>query len=449
MLKRYEWSIIIKIALLFIVLCIGAFLLVKEFYVYLLLVLPILIIQLIDFFRFQQKAQDEVNQFVESVHYRDFSRRFDVKHAPMEIQALRKGFNEINATLKGLTKEKETQYQYLQKILELVDTGILSYEIESGEVVWMNEALKKILQVPYLKTIHSLSKRDWSLYHEIMALPLAKSHIVTAHKDANPVKLLLSATAFQTEGKKYKLIAFQNVNEALDETESKAWQRLLSVMTHEIMNSVAPISSLSYTLKNLLNQSKDKMPADSWNDFEDLELGIETIRSRSEGLLKFTETYRNLNKITTPNLSKVYIRDLFENLHTLMQPTLAQKQIEMDIILKDPELMLEADTNLVEQVMINLIVNAIEAVKETHEPLIKLSAAVSASQKTVIQVSDNGYGMPEELIERIFIPFFTTKKTGSGIGLSLCKQIMMLHKGNIQVQSKEGGGTVFSLVFNQ
>lgn len=431
------------------VLCIGAFLLVKEFYVYLLLVLPVLIIQLIDFFRFQQKAQDEVNQFVESVHYRDFSRRFDVKHAPMEIQALRKGFNEINATLKGLTKEKETQYQYLQKILELVDTGILSYEIESGEVVWMNEALKKILQVPYLKTIHSLSKRDWYLYHEIMALPLAKSHIVTAHKDANPIKLLLSATAFQTEGKKYKLIAFQNVNEALDETESKAWQRLLSVMTHEIMNSVAPISSLSYTLKNLLNQSKDKMPADSWNDFEDLELGIETIRSRSEGLLKFTETYRNLNKITTPNLSKVYIRDLFENLHTLMQPTLAQKQIEMDIILKDPELMLEADTNLVEQVMINLIVNAIEAVKETHEPLIKLSAAVSASQKTVIQVSDNGYGMPEELIERIFIPFFTTKKTGSGIGLSLCKQIMMLHKGNIQVQSKEGGGTVFSLVFNQ
>ena len=132
-----------------------------------------------------------------------------------------------------------------------------------------------------------------------------------------------------------------------------------------------------------------------------------------------------------------------------MQPTLAQKQIEMDIILKDPELMLEADTNLVEQVMINLIVNAIEAVKETHEPLIKLSAAVSASQKTVIQVSDNGYGMPEELIGRIFIPFFTTKKTGSGIGLSLCKQIMMLHKGNIQVQSKEGGGTVFSLVFNQ
>jgi signal transduction histidine kinase len=256
----------------------------------------------------------------------------------------------------------------------------------------------------------------------------------------------LSATAFQTDGKKYKLIAFQNVSEALDETESKAWQKLLSVMTHEIMNSIAPISSLADTLKNRLNQSVAELKSNS-GSFDDLEIGIETIKRRSEGLLKFAETYRNLNKITAPSLKKMYVRDLFENLNQLMQPTLEQKNIELEIILKDPDLMLEADTNLIEQVLINLVVNAIEAIKDKESPRIILSAYLSANYKTVIKVVDNGTGMPEEVLDKIFIPFFSTKKSGSGIGLSLCKQIMMLHRGNIHVQSIEGEGTAFLLQF--
>ena len=180
---------------------------------------------------------------------------------------------------------------------------------------------------------------------------------------------------------------------------------------------------------------------------DDLELGIETIRRRSEGLLKFAETYRNLNKISHPNLTKVYVRDLFENLFQLMQPTLDQKDIEMDIVLKDPDLMLEADPNLIEQVLINLVVNAIEAVKEKPAALITLSALRNAQQKVQLKVSDNGNGIAPELMDKIFIPFFSTRKTGSGIGLSLCKQIMMVHRGNIQVQSVLGEGTVFTLQF--
>ena len=163
--------------------------------------------------------------------------------------------------------------------------------------------------------------------------------------------------------------------------------------------------------------------------------------------MKFAETYRNLNKITAPNLRKMYVRDLFENLNQLMAPTLEQKNIELEIILKDPDLMLEADTNLVEQVLINLVVNAIEAVKDKKTPRIILSAYLAANFRTVIKVADNGTGMPEEVVEKIFIPFFSTKKSGSGIGLSLCKQIMMLHRGNIQVQSVEGEGTAFLLQF--
>ena len=444
--KQTGWRIFIRVFLLFTTLTAVSFLLVHEWYVYLLLVLPVIAYQLVELYRFQRKAQDELQQFVESVHYRDFSRYFDVKHAPAELQPLREGFNQINSTFKIISKEKETQYQYLQKILELVDTGILSYEGDSGEVLWMNESLKKMLQVPYLKTIHSLAKRDNELYKDIVALKPGDGKITKAHLEKGSFKVLLSATAFQTEGKKFKLIAFQNINEALDETESKAWQKLLSVMTHEIMNSVAPISSLADTLKNRLEKSMSHMTNKS-AAVHDLELGIETIKRRSEGLLKFAETYRNLNKITTPNLKTIYVRDLFEGLHQLMEPTLTQKNIELEIVLKDTGLELKVDTSLVEQVLINLVVNAMEAVKDNPDPRIILSASNSNNRKILIKVSDNGFGMTEEIMDKIFIPFFSTKKNGSGIGLSLCKQIMMLHKGNIQVQSKQGEGTAFTLQF--
>lgn len=444
--KNFEWRILFRVLLLFITLSASAFLLVNQLYVYLFIAVPVIIYQVIDIFRLQRKAHAELDEFVESVHYRDFSRYFDVKHAPTDLQPLRKGFNEINTTFKVISKEKETQYQYLQKILELVDTGILSYEEQTGFVVWMNESLKRMMQVPYLKTIHSLARRDEGLYNDIMALKPGASKIASAHFERSSLKILLSATAFQTEGKIYKLIAFQNVNEALDETESKAWQKLLSVMTHEIMNSVAPISSLAETLKHRLQQTVSSFNDDA-GSLDDLELGIDTIKRRSEGLLKFAETYRNLNKITTLNLKKVYVRDLFGNLLQLMQPTLEQKNIDLETILKDTELQLEVDTNLIEQVLINLVVNAIEAIKDNPNPKIVLSAYVASNHKSVIKIGDNGNGMPPELMDKIFVPFFSTKKNGSGIGLSLCKQIMMLHRGNIQVQSVEGEGTAFFLQF--
>ncbi len=444
--ERYHLRLVIRVLLLFIVLAASAFFFVKGFWLYLLLSTPIIIFQLVDFFRFNQKAQDEVQQFVESVHYRDFSRYFDVKQAPLELQPLRKGFNEINTTFKVISREKETQYQYLQKILELVDTGILSYENQNGEIGWMNESLKKMLGIPYLRTIHSMEKRDEFLYHEVLNLKPGDNKVVSIARNKSAFKVLLSATAFQTESRIYKLIAFQNVDEALDENEAKAWQKLLSVMTHEIMNSIAPISSLADTMLNRLQNSVTHIREDG-TVFEDLELGIDTIKRRSEGLLRFAETYRNLNKITTPNVKSIYVVDLFENLHHLMQPTLEQKNIELEIILKDTEMKLEADPSLIEQVLINLIVNAVEAVKDRENPRIILSATFAQNNKAIIKIADNGTGMPDELIDKIFVPFFSTKKNGSGIGLSLCKQIMMLHKGNIHVQSVDGEGTAFLLNF--
>jgi two-component system, NtrC family, nitrogen regulation sensor histidine kinase NtrY len=446
MFKRYEFRLFIRLVLLFAILFAAAWLLVKGYFLYAGFLSPVLAYQFYDLYRLLNKAQNEVKEFAESIHYRDFSRYFNVKHAPAELQPLREGFNEINSTFKVISREKETQYVYLQKILELVDTGILSYKTDTGEIVWMNESFKRMMNIPYLKTIYSLEKRDEGLYKEAINIKTGESKLATATNDKASFKVLLSATAFQTDDQTFKLIAFQNVNEALDETEAEAWRKLLSVMTHEIMNSVAPISSLAETLKNRLQQSVEHLQ-NKEGSVDDLALGIETIQRRSEGLLKFAETYRNLNKITTLNSKKILVRDMFENLNQLMQPTLEQKKIELDVILKDPAVTLDADVNLLEQVLINLLVNAIEAVKDKPDPQIILTASTTTAGKTVIKISDNGSGMSAEILDKIFIPFFSTRKNGSGIGLSLCKQIMLLHKGNIRVQSKEGEGSSFLLVF--
>lgn len=410
------------------------------------LLIPLILFQLYRVFRIQNKIYTEFSAFVDSIRYKDFSRHFNTRKAPAEMIPFRKGFNELYEIFRETGKEKEMQYQYLQKILEMVNTGILSYEFDTGEVMWLNQSLKQILQVPYLKTIDSLEKRHKELYEDIIRLSPGDSKISNLYFGSETYKILLTETAFRTDDKKYILVGVQNISNAVDETESEAWRKLLRVMTHEIMNSVAPISSLASTLQQTISDQELKAKYPESSAFEDLRIGVNTIKNRSESLLKFAETYRSLNKITTPDVKSFHVLDLFENISNLMEPTLEKKGIELEIVLKDPALEMEADRTLIEQVMINLVLNAMEAVKETAEKRITLSAEETA-KKIAIKVSDTGVGMDKEVMEKIFIPFFTTRKNGSGIGLSLSRQIMRAHKGNLHVVSEPGKGTAFILQF--
>ena len=302
-----------------------------------------------------------------------------------------------------------------------------------------------MVNLPYLRTIHAYEKRDKALYDDMVNLKPGQSKVAIVNNESKSFRILLSAASFLTDNRRYTLLALQNINEVMDETESRAWHKLLSVLTHEIMNSIAPISSLAETIG--LRLTEIPKTEGSHHILDDLELGITTIKTRSDGLLKFAGTYRNLNKIVTPNLTKIYAGNLFESLYTLMQPTLNEKNIQFEIILKDPHLSFNADVNLIEQVLINLILNAVEAVKEQQQPQIAIAASRMENGKTIIRVADNGGGIPEEMLDKIFIPFFTTKKNGSGIGLTLCKQIMLLHHGNIEARNIGNGQCEFILTF--
>lgn len=439
-MPRLRILILMRAVLLLLVMMSFCWLLLSQYYLPAFLVLPVMIWVLSLNFRSQLRAYKELEEFAEAAVYRDFTRFFPLQHANLEIKPLRKAFNEINTVFKRINSERETQYQYMQKLLHMVDTAIISYEVSEARVMWMNESFKTLFNIPYLSALPALRKRNPDLYAEVLALEDASKKIVSLPTAKGIIKLQINASRFETADGRYRLIAFQNINEALDETEARAWQKLLSVLTHEIMNSIAPISSLADTLKNRLEDLPEHEALD------DIRLGTETIKRRSEGLLKFASTYRSLNKITNLDITTVYVANLFENLYQLMEPTLLQKKIELDIILKDPQLQLALDVNLIEQVLINLLLNAIEGVKDSANPYISLAADYNKGRPQ-ITVKDNGKGIPKALLENIFIPFFTTRKNGSGVGLTLSKQIMLLHKGNIAVRSEIGKGSAFVLQF--
>ncbi|WP_179374286.1 sensor histidine kinase [Winogradskyella wichelsiae] len=413
---------------------------------YIVIISIALLYLLINTYTFVKRRFVAIDDFFEAVKYRDFSRWFPEDRGPKDIRFLYTGFNEINRTIKDINSQNEAQYVYLQKILEMVDIGIIAYNLETGDVLWSNEPFGDILDVPSFKNIRFVENRKPELYNTVFETYHREPDSISIALQNETIKILISDTVFQVKDDAFKLIVIQDIDNTLNKNESESWKKLLSVMTHEIMNSIAPISSLADTLQQNL-QLAIEHPEETRLELEDLNAGVKTIKNRSEGLLKFAKTYRSLSKVTHLNLQRVKIEDLFSNIQLLMEPSIKAKAINITFEVTSPKLELDIDAHLIEQVLINLILNAVDACKSTDHSQIKVLASQNPNRDIVIKVIDNGSGIPKAILENIFVPFFTSKTTGSGIGLSLCKQIMLLHKGRIIVKSVEGEGSVFSLVF--
>ncbi|MDR3060816.1 MAG: sensor histidine kinase [Dysgonamonadaceae bacterium] len=389
----------------------------------------------------------DVDDFIEAVRYRDFSKKYpENKNKKNHFYH---GFNIITDTFLLLSREKEAQHHYLKRILELVDTGILSYDTATGEMLWMNDALKNMFDIPSIKNIVWLKKRNKQLYDELTNIPLGENRLVTINAGKQIIKTLTNASTFQTEGKTYQLIAFHNINATLEEVEAGAWKGLLNVMTHEIMNSIAPVSSLSDALKKRMENIKKEMGEKVHPDFEDIEFALDTIHRRSEGLLRFSDSYRSLSKTIILELQQVNLFELLSSVYRLMNPSLEQKSIFLELKTGEPSAVVNIDRNLIEQVLINFITNAMYAVKEKQNPHIILYSGITVDGDVYATVADNGCGISPENRDKIFIPFFSTKKNGSGIGLSLSREIVNLHKGGIKIQSEEGEGSAFTILFGK
>jgi signal transduction histidine kinase len=423
-----------------------AYFVYKNEVVYIVLSALAILISFANMYQFIRRRFAAVEDFFEAVKYRDFSRWFPEDRGPKDIRFLYTGFNEVNRTIKEINLQNEAQFVYLQKILEMVDIGIIAYNLDTGDVLWMNNSFKEIIDFPSFKNIRFVERRQPEMYNAVFETYNREPNSITIALQNEQIKVLISDTIFQVNEDAFKLVVLQNIDSTLNKNESEAWKKLLSVMTHEIMNSIAPISSLADTLQRNIQYNLEH-PDENLLELEDLNSGIKTIKSRSQGLLKFAKTYRSLSKVTHLNLEKTKVAELFKNIELLMAPSIKAKNIEIEFSFSSKRLELDIDVHLIEQVLINLILNARDACQNVENPLIRVIGTLNQNRQIVLKVYDNGVGIPKEIMENIFVPFFTSKATGSGIGLSLCKQIMLLHKGKILVNSKEGEGTVFSLIF--
>lgn len=444
--KAYIYKLFFRILLLAGLILALTYCVYKDLSTYTVILSVALLYLLINTYSFVKRRFIAMDDFFEAVKYRDFSRWFPEDKGPKDVRFLYTGFNEINRTIKEINSQNQAQYVYLQKILEMVDIGIIAYNIESGDVLWSNDSFGDILDVPSFKNIRFIENRKPELFNTIFETYHREPDSISIALQNDKIKILISDTVFQVNDDAFKLIVIQNIDDTLNKNESESWKKLLSVMTHEIMNSIAPISSLADTLQKNLQISIEH-PEKEKLELNDLNSGIKTIKNRSEGLLQFAKTYRSLSKVTNLKLQRIKVSDLFNNIQLLMVPSIEAKNIDIEFKITGSRLELDIDSHLIEQVLINLLLNAVDACKSRDNAKIKVQALQNPNKDIVIKVHDNGSGIPQDILENIFVPFFTSKATGSGIGLSLCKQIMLLHKGRILVKSIENEGSVFSLVF--
>lgn len=440
--RTYHTGILIRILILTIFLTLTVYFALSGKWTYGAMIVFACIVSLFDLFRFLKKRFEVMDDFFEAIKYRDFSRQYMEDKKTTDIQRLYRGFNTVSEVMRKMNSEKEAQYLYLQKILEMVDIGLLAYEVNNGTVLWVNDSFQDILGFPSFKNVSFIKARNPGVFNLLFENFYDKPATVELKVHEENVKVLLSNSLFEIEEFSYKLVVIHNIEATLNQTESDAWKKLLSVMTHEIMNSIAPISSLASTLK-LQVQAFQNDPEAVHLEIEDLDTGLQSIEKRSEGLMKFAKTYRSLNKVTIHNPEKIPVLELFRNIEHLMKPLTSDKEVRLRCKLSQKDLEITADSYLLEQVLINLILNAVEACAGMAEAVVDVIAEEKPDRRIFIRIIDNGPGISTEIMDQIFVPFFTTKKTGSGIGLSLCKQIMTLHGGKIQVfQNRETGTTI-------
>ena len=403
--------------------------------------------QVIALIHYVEKTNRDLTRFLRSIRYSDFSQTFTTTVKGLTFKNLNSAFNDVIKEFQKTRTEKEEHFRYLQTVVQHVGIGLMAFTA-NGDIELINNAAKRLLKIRSLRNIRQLESTSEQLVSKLLKLKTGEKHLVKLQEPDNILQLSIYGTEFILHQQKYTLVALQNIQSELEEKEMEAWQNLIRVLTHEIMNSITPISSLAATASSLLTGNSGFENPDSVNEnIKDVRNAVKTIERRSKGLLDFVENYRKLTRIPKPDYEIFPVYELFDRVGNLMKDQFEKNSIEFKIKIDPESLEITTDPNLIEQVLINLCKNSVEAVIGRDKPIIELIARTGLRGELIIQAIDNGSGINPELTDKIFIPFFTTKKDGSGIGLSISKQIMRQHGGTLTVNSKPYEETRFTLRF--
>ncbi len=402
--------------------------------------------QLIDLL---DQANQNIATFLDSIRFDDLTASFKTESNDPYVQRFHEELNEALAKLRSNRQEKDTEYLFYKNIVMHVGIGLIIFNDATGKIEIFNSAARKLLKVTKADTVQDFKDVNGGLLDVFLRLRTGGRELLRLKIGEEIIQLSVYAIELTLRGESMKLISLQNIQNELEEKEMEAWQNLVRVLTHEIMNSVTPISSLAGTMedeiRDHIKNHSDKPISD--DQLADIHLSLQTISKRSENLIQFVKEFRSLTHIPKPKPQTFLVCTLLDEISMLFKKDMVEKNIRLQLSIDPPDLTILADRGLIEQVLINLVKNATQSFEDQANKTIFISAYYNDKQRPVISVRDTGVGIDPEALEKIFIPFFTTKKTGSGIGLSLSRQIMRQHQGTLSVKSTVGEGTEFFMRF--
>ncbi|QJE72530.1 PAS domain-containing protein [Aerophototrophica crusticola] len=450
--KRFELNVTVRVALLALSsMLLGVLLVATEYRATTLLVAVAILVQVGGLLRTVTTTNRELSRFLTAIAHSDFSQTFGMRGLGSAFDELGSAFTTVLERFKATRADTERQAEYLNALLEHVPVALAAVWPEPRQgrrVELLNNAARRLLGP------EDLARRTADGHTVEDALRELKPGDrlllrVAAGVGGGPQQLTVAATQLTLLGEPRLLVSLQNIAGDLEATEVKAWQDLVRVLTHEMMNSLTPVSSLTRTAQAVLADLREKVEdrPDLAEEMQDAEQAIDTVARRSDGLLRFVERYRQFTSVPKPQLQRVKVRDVVDRMERLMTPAMAEKRIRFEALVLPPQLEVSADPDLLDQILINLLKNAVEALGGREDGVVKVTAHLDEGGRVLVTVADNGPGIPPEVADKIFVPFFTTKREGSGVGLSLARQIMLAHGGSIAVAPAEGGGTAFALRF--
>lgn len=448
--KRFRIAVVLRLVFLSLSIFAAAFLVFHSgFYITAIILFLFVIIQVVSLIRYAETTNRNLNRFLRAVRFSDFSQSFSTRGMGKNFDELGLAFESVMSEFRKLRAEREAQFRYLQTVIHHIGIGLMVYR-ENGEVVMVNNAAKKLFGLPAVHQLSQLEALSPELVERLRNIRNGETTLTRFNRKDETVQANIFATEFRIGEQDHKLVSIQNIFSELETREIESWQKLIRVLTHEIMNSITPISTLADTMTKMLftdPQNAASMKTLDEEDKEDLFTALRTINRRTAGLMNFVQAYRRFAFVPKPTLGLQKISQLFSNVENLLRETLREKNVQLSISISPENLELNCDSEQIEQVLLNLLLNSVQAMEGQSEPRIRLDAGIDDQGHLRILVEDNGPGIPDTLLDKIFIPFFTTKPKGSGIGLSISRQIMQMHGGTITIQSGQGKGTSVRLRF--
>lgn len=446
--SRYTIWIITQVVLIALTSAAFIWTLSKEYVLVTSITLCILwIIEIIALIWYLHKNNRQVARFLQSFRFEDGMLSFQGNKKAVAFPELYREFDAIISHFNRVKAEREKEHILFNQVIQHAATGLVATDI-SGKVLLHNKAFLGLFNINQIRDIYSLDRIKKGISIQMINMKPGRQEMIRINYPNEILQLAVNMAEMKSQSQWIRIYSFQDIKTEIEQGEIDAWQKLIRVLNHEIMNSVSPINLLTTSLVELWKQKgkpKKTKEIDDSAILKSLE-GLEAIRKRSKGLTNFVESYRNATRIPEPKFVEFQVQKLFGQIYTLMREELESHHIRLKYDVIPEKMILFADEKLIEQVIINLIKNSIHALKGNEEPVIHLSA-IQENNTSLIYVKDNGKGIPDEIIDQVFTPFFTTHEGGSGIGLSLSRQIMRMHKGSIGIQSEEGKGTVVTLRF--